>query len=450
MRVVRRLCPGWTRAAGAAGVAGASRPMPPDIPDVRVSGPSAAYRLGGAPLLQPDAFGLRDPAPGVAHAGLPPPGSAARLEPAHATRAPPGRRGETLAPGEWVVGVTNADEKPLPSVLARTRHFGHRGGVPDPGSRARSAGAFPFRARPCAKTRPRRRVRPAACAPAGGACEGAVCRCARPPSVSSDADSRTEGGSRSPASLGFQVGERCVPPAIDLRDGAPSPRRSRSRWAAGRTRARSSRNRSAPTRRRTRTSWCSSCRTRRRPRASLAMFVARATEDELGRPRARRARALRGDRRGARRLQRGNPRRAARLRRVSGERSASVAATRAPHRAGCPLRLRQGGDPAGGAPAGRTFRRNTKRFEPRTRRRVRRGGVEPPRGQRGRRAGRAAPRRVLSRSGRAPGCAAVRLRVLGRGRVSTSRTPRARTPDARGPGRARAPRTKPARTAKTP
>ena len=139
------------------------------------------------------------------------------------------------------------------------------------------------------------------------------------------------------------------------------------------------------------------------------------------RRRALRRRALRGDGRGARRLQRGNPRRAARLRCVSGERSASVAATRVPNRAGCPLRLRQGGDPAGGAPAGRTFRRNTKRFEPRTRRRVRRGGVEPPRGQRGRRAGRAAPRRVLSRSGRAPGCAAVRLRVLGRWRVRRER-----------------------------
>ena len=60
MRVVRRFVRVDARRREA-GVAGASRPMPPDIPpDVRVSGPSAAYRLGGAPLLQPDAFGLRD------------------------------------------------------------------------------------------------------------------------------------------------------------------------------------------------------------------------------------------------------------------------------------------------------------------------------------------------------------------------------------------------------
>ena len=105
------------------------------------------------------------PAPGVAHAGLPPPGSAARLEPAPrragTSSAWPARAGAALAPGEWVVGVTNADEKPLPSVLAQTRHFGRP--VVGSQTRVRGRGApvrFTVSPRaPCATTPPRGRVR---------------------------------------------------------------------------------------------------------------------------------------------------------------------------------------------------------------------------------------------------------------------------------------------------
>ena len=223
------LC-GWTRAADAAGVAGASRPTPPDIPpDVRVSGPSAAYRLGGAPLLQPDAFGLRDillpalPTRDYHHREALRDWSLRRVD-RHELRLA-GARGEALAPGEWVVGVTNADEKPLPSVLANTRHFGHPWWGPRPGFEgAERPVRFTVSARAVREGHPEDACDATACAPAGGACEGAVCRCARPPSATMTRDDDSSPGSRSPASLGFQVGERCVLPAVpDLRDGAPSP-----------------------------------------------------------------------------------------------------------------------------------------------------------------------------------------------------------------------------------
>ena len=164
------LC-GWTRAADAAGVAGASRPMPPDIPpDVRVSGPSAAYRLGGAPLLQPDAFGLRDillpalPTRDYHHQEALRDWSLRRVD-RHELRLA-GARGEALAPGEWVVGVTNADEKPLPSVLAKTRHFGHPWWGPRPGFEgAERPVRFTVSARAVREGHPEDACDAAACAP---------------------------------------------------------------------------------------------------------------------------------------------------------------------------------------------------------------------------------------------------------------------------------------------
>ena len=185
MRVVRRFvrvgAPPTPRACGA------SRPMPPDIPpDVRVSGPSAAYRLGGAPLLQPDAFGLRDillPA----HAGLPPPGSAARRACAASTgtsSAWPARAGKRSRPasGSW---GSRTQTRSLSRASWRERGTsGTRGGVPDPGSRTRSARcASPFPRAPCAKATPRTRAPPPSARPPEAPAKAPSAACARPPSV---------------------------------------------------------------------------------------------------------------------------------------------------------------------------------------------------------------------------------------------------------------------------
>ena len=219
---------GWTRAADAAGVAGASRiSSPPDIPpDVRVVGPSVAYRLGGAPLVGPDAFGVRDvllpalPTRDYHHKQALRDWSVRRVD-RHELRLA-GARGEALASSEWVVGVTNADEKPLPSILAGTRRFGHPWWGLRPGFvGAERAMRFAVSALAVREGHPEDACDAAACASSGGACEGAVCRCARPPIPS--------GGGfpppppSPPPQFGFQVGGRCVSPAVpDLADGAPS------------------------------------------------------------------------------------------------------------------------------------------------------------------------------------------------------------------------------------
>ena len=225
------LC-GWTRAADAAGVGGASRiSSPPDIPpDVRVAGPSAAYRLGGAPLVGPDAFGVRDillpalPTRDYHHKEALRDWSLRRVD-RHELRLA-GSRGEALAPGAWVVGVTNADEKPLPSVLAGTRHFEHPWWGPRPGFMgAERPVRFVVSARAVREGHPEDACDAAACAPSGGACEGAVCRCARPPNPSGGVfpPPPLSPPDKKEAAFGFQVGERCVSPAVpDLADDAPS------------------------------------------------------------------------------------------------------------------------------------------------------------------------------------------------------------------------------------
>ena len=170
---------GWTGAADAAGGGGASRiSSPPDIPpDVRVAGPSAAYRLGGAPLVGPDAFGVRDillpalPTRDYHHKEALRDWSLRRVD-RHELRLA-GSRGEALAPGAWVVGVTNADEKPLPSVLAGTRHFEHPWWGPRPGFMgAERPVRFVVSARAVREGHPEDACDAAACAPSGGACEG--------------------------------------------------------------------------------------------------------------------------------------------------------------------------------------------------------------------------------------------------------------------------------------
>ena len=222
------LC-GWRRATDAA----RAEKTPPDVPpNVRVSGPSAAYRLGGAPLLQPDAFGVRDillpalPTRDYHHKEALRDWSLRRVDRHELRLADKNARGEALAPGAWIMGVTNTDEKPLPSVLAGTRQFGHPWWGPRPGfAGAERPVRFAISARAVREGHPEDACDAAACAPAGGACDGAVCRCARPPpedetpAVSSSPDPPMP----SNGTFGFQVGERCVLPAVpDLRDGEPS------------------------------------------------------------------------------------------------------------------------------------------------------------------------------------------------------------------------------------
>ena len=222
------LC-GWRRAADAA----REKKTPPDVPpNVRVSGPSAAYRLGGAPLLQPDAFGVRDillpalPTRDYHHKEALRDWSLRRVDRHELRLADKNARGEALAPGAWIVGVTNADEKPLPSVLAGTSQFGHPWWGPRPGfAGAERPVRFAISARAVREGHPEDACDAAACAPAGGACDGAVCRCARPPPEDETPafSSPPDPPMPSNGTFGFQVGERCVLPAVpDLRDGEPS------------------------------------------------------------------------------------------------------------------------------------------------------------------------------------------------------------------------------------
>ena len=120
-----------------------ARPNVP--PSARHAGPTCAYRLGGQPLIDPSAapdgepFRLRD----VALPALPTfDYHAAKdyrawdlhedahvvyaVNEAHAASPRGDAPGATLTPGEWIVGVTNPGEIPLPGFLAGQTHLGRQ------------------------------------------------------------------------------------------------------------------------------------------------------------------------------------------------------------------------------------------------------------------------------------------------------------------------------------
>ena len=236
-------------------------------PNVRIAGPTAAYRLGGTSLLEPTPFGIRDillPAlptfdyhhrKAIAHWSL---GNADRHElrligddedsnedlnqsfgkPSESTETPLTNPHSLPSTGSvWVVGVSNTGEKPLTHMLAGTRRGGEPWWGPRPGfESAERPVQFVLQAR--AINSPNDACDGGECAAGNGACVDGTCRCrtrtddetgesAVESSVdAADAvDATTTSATATPLVLpyGFQVRGRCVAPVVaDLQNGVAS------------------------------------------------------------------------------------------------------------------------------------------------------------------------------------------------------------------------------------